>query len=206
MPAFFERTIDKSVVVFYSIEIYNNYSKNKWTLEKRYSDFENLRKSIEKLIPNMPALPGKTFFKVKSYDGLNKRRSQLEKFLKDCVARKDIICADSFREFLEIERNSPDLSVNAPTKISEFIELPMGVRDFIYLKYQNIIFMACSDMNLVSRVDAYVTNVNLPWEKKTDAHISVGAAFAYRVTCDFSNNYNFEKVWAKSYPKQVKIN
>jgi len=177
----------------------------KWGLEKRYSSFEELRESLTKLLSNVPSLPGKSFFKISSYDGLNKRKIALEQFLKDCVTRKDIMTNESFREFIEIDKHSPELTTNGPNKISEFSDLPLGVRDFIYLKYENVILLACADMNIASRIDAYITNVNLPWEKKTDAHISVGAVFAYKVVQDSSGSYYFEKLWAKSFPKQVHI-
>jgi hypothetical protein len=184
--------------------VYNNYSKIKWTLEKRYSQFEGLREALAKLLSGVPTLPGKSFFKVSSLDGLNKRKLSLEQFLKDCVTRKDVMTNENFREFIEIDKHAPELSTNGPQKISEYTELPLGVRDFIYLKYENVMFLACADMNIASRLDAYITNVNLPWEKKTDAHISVGATFAFKVISDSRNEYYFEKLWAKSFPKQVK--
>jgi hypothetical protein len=197
--------IDRKSVTFYNIELFNNFSKQAWTLEKRYSEFEWLHKVLSKLIPNCPIIPGKSFFKVSSYDALNKRKSELEKFLKDCVLRKDVVNCEAFREFIEMDKNSPEISTYAPVKIADFEGLPLGVRDFIYLKYENILFIACSDMNITSRVDAYITNVNLPWEKKTDAHISVGAIFAYKVSVDSNGSYFFDKLWAKSYPVQTGV-
>lgn len=141
---------------------------------------------------------------MKSYDELTKRRNQLDQFLKACVLRKDIVTSEVFREFIEIEKNSPELAISGPTKISELLDLPLGVRDMIYLKYENLMLLACSDMNIASRIDAYVTNFNLPWEKKTDAHISVGAVFAFKVSCNSEGVYHFDKLWAKSFPTQVK--
>jgi hypothetical protein len=91
------------------------------------------------------------------------------------------------------------MTVNPPIKLYEYIDLPLGVRDFYYYKDNNMLFIVCCDMNIASRVDAYITNVNLPWEKKTDAHISVGAAFAFKVT-PIKDGYYFEKMWAKSFP------
>jgi hypothetical protein len=41
-----------------------------------------------------------------------------------------------------------------------------GVRDFIYMPQYNTMLVACSEMNLVNRMDSYFTNFNLPWEKK----------------------------------------
>jgi hypothetical protein len=203
IPTFTEKYIDKKNVTYFNIEVYNNFSKQSWAMEKRYSEFDDLYKVMAKLLPNVPIIPGKSFFKITSYDGLNKRKTQLEQFLKDCVSRKDIVNNESFRDFIEIDKNSPEMAINGPVLLSEYSEFPLGVRDFIYLKYENIIFAACSDMNIASRLDSYLTNVNLPWEKKTDAHISVGAAFAYKVTSDSNKCFYFEKLWAKSYPKQV---
>lgn len=53
----------------------------------------------------------------------------------------------------------PESVVNTPVKITEFSELNLGGRDFIYLKEENLMFVAMSDMNITSRLDAYLTNV-----------------------------------------------
>ena len=61
-------------------------------------------------------------------------------------------------------------------------------------------------MKIASRLDAYVTNVNLPWEKKTEAHISVGSVFAFKVIQDKKGQtHSFEKLWAKSFPEQTGV-
>jgi WD40 repeat protein len=205
VPTFTDKTIDKKNVTFYNVEVYNNFSKQRWSLEKRYNEFNELRDKMVKLLPNLPSLPGKTMFKVTSYDGLTKRKQQLEQFLQSCVLRKDIMTNQAFKDFLEMDKFSPELSAFDPEKIAEYVDLPLGIRDFIYLKYEGICYLACSDMNIASRMDAYITNVNFPWEKKTDAHISVGAVFAYKVTNDSNNAFYFEKLWAKSFPKQTGV-
>ena len=140
IPTFTEKYIDKKNVTYFNIEVYNNFSKQKWGMEKRYSEFDDLYKAMAKLLPNVPLIPGKSFFKITSYDGLNKRKGQLEQFLKDCVSRKDIVNNESFRDFIEIDRHSPEMAINGPVLLSEYSEFPLGVRDFIYLKYENIIF------------------------------------------------------------------
>jgi hypothetical protein len=205
MPTFNEKVAGGKTVTYYSIEVNNNFSKQAWTLEKRYSEFEALYKSLSKLVPNCPIIPGKSFFKVSSYDAINKRKSQLEQFLKECVCRKDIVNSPAFREFIEIDSHSPEISSYSPALVAEFQGLPLGVRDFVYLKYENVLMIACSDMNITSRVDAYITNVNLPWEKKIEAHISVGAVIAYKVSIDSNGTHYFDKVWAKSYPVQTGV-
>ena len=203
---FGEKYIDGKTVTFYKIEIYDNYSKQNWVLEKRYSEIDLLHKTLSKLYPNIPPMPGKTLFKIKDRDQLEKRKKQLETFLKECAKRKDIESNGNFKVFLELDKHSPDLSYNSPTIIFENNELPQGVRDFYYFQEAQIIYIVCCDMKIASRLDAYVTNVNLPWEKKTDAHISVGSVFAYRVIQDKNGvPQSYEKLWAKSFPEQTGV-
>jgi WD40 repeat protein len=151
-------------------------------------------------------MPGKTLFKIKDHDQLEKRKKQLEIFLKECANRKDIVSNESFKGFMDIDKHSPEMTFNAPTILYENNELPLGVRDCIYYEEGQILFLVCCDMNITSRVDAYITNVNLPWEKKTDQHISVGAVFAFKVIEDKrGNSYYFDKLWAKSFPEQTGV-
>ena len=163
---YFEKYVDGKIITFYKIEIYDNLSKESWTLDKRYSEIDLLHKTISKLYPNIPPMPGKTLFKIKSKDQLDKRKNQLEKFLQECINRKDIESNEAFKAFLEIDKHSPDLVYNPPTIIYENNDLPLGVRDFVFDEENNLLFIVCCDMKITSRVDAYITNVNLPWEKK----------------------------------------
>ena len=203
---FFEKYVEGKTVTFYKIEVYDNYSKDSWILEKRYSEIDTLHKTLSKLYPNIPPMPGKTLFKIKDRDQLEKRKKQLETFLKECANRKDIVSNEAFKGFMEIDKHSPDMTYNPPTIIYENNELPLGVRDCIYFEEASILFIVCCDMNITSRVDAYITNVNLPWEKKTNEHISVGAVFAFKFIGDKKvNSYYFEKLWAKSFPEQTGV-
>ena len=203
---FGEKYIDGKTVTFYKIEIYDNYSKQNWVLEKRYSEIDLLHKTLSKLYPNIPPMPGKTLFKIKDRDQLEKRKKQLETFLKECAKRKDIESNVHFKNFLELDKHSPELTYNAPSIVYENNELPQGVRDFIFFEEASIIYIVCCDMKIANRIDAYVTNVNLPWEKKTDAHISVGSVFAFKVIQDKKGNTHFyEKLWAKSFPEQTGV-
>jgi len=96
---FGEKYIDGKTVTFYKIEIYDNYSKEKWTMEKRYSEIDALHKSLSKLYPSIPPMPGKTLFKIKDKDQLEKRKKQLETFLKECAKRKDIESNEILKHF-----------------------------------------------------------------------------------------------------------
>lgn len=46
--------------------------------------------------------------------------------------------------------------------MAELAGLHLGGRDFVYLKEERTIFVAMSDMNITSRLDAYLTNVFFP--------------------------------------------
>ena len=94
-----------------------------------------------------------------------------------------------------------------PIKVCE-IEDPaeLGIRDFLYLENEGIVFVALSDMKLASRLDSYMTNMNFPWEEKSGAHVTVGAIITYKVEVskeDVLQPWTFEKIWVKSYPSQV---
>ena len=41
-------------------------------------------------------------------------------------------------------------------------------------------YTVCCDMKISSSLDVYVTNVNLPWEKK-DTYIIVGSVFVIKI-------------------------
>ena len=202
---FEEKYISSKVITFFNINVYDNLTRKKWTLSKRYSEFETLHKNLLQLIPNVPTIPGKSFFKLTSKDALEKRRIHLENFLHECVNRKDIMASEYIKNFLELEKHSPNLTYNSPEKKYELTEIPLGIRDFYYLQEESIMFAACSDMNIASRVDSYITNVNLPWEK-SDNYITVGAVFAFKLNFKASSESGiFEKRWAKSFPTQTGV-
>ena len=96
---FFEKYIDSKTVTFYKLEIYDNYSKERWILDKRYSEIDLLHKTLSKLYPNIPPMPGKTLFKIKNREALENRKKLLEVFLKECAKRKDIESNESFKNF-----------------------------------------------------------------------------------------------------------
>jgi len=143
---------------------------------------------------------------MKSSDALTNRKNHLESFLYECVNRKDIMASEYLKDFLELDRHSPNLTFNSPEKKYEVTKIPLGIRDFFYFQEENMMFIACSDMNIASRVDSYITNVNLPWEKTNGEHLTVGAVFAFKLNFGASNPFDiFIKKWAKSFPIQTGV-
>lgn len=57
-------------------------------------------------------------------------------------------------------------------------------------------------MNVASRMDAYLTNMKMPWEKEAPPTLlSVGALECWAQTSE--SEYKFERLWSKTFPKQA---
>lgn len=116
----------------------------------------------------------------------------------------------AFRQFLELDSQIPESTVYLPEKKTEFNELAMGARDFIILRKYGILFLAMSDMNITSRVDAYLTNFSMPWEKKQNVSVaqSVGAVIAVKITPKKENGeikWSYMRMWSANFPSQTNI-
>lgn len=205
ITSYHEKYLEKKTVTFYNIECESHITERKWTLEKRYSDFKTMRDNMLKLIPSMPDFPGTTFFKVSSAEALNKRKDELQKFLRECVLRKEILLQVEFRDFLDLNANAPEIIGNDVTLSYDYKKLPMGCRSFIVVPHKQIMCVCCSDMNIISRADSMLTNLHMPWEKKTDKHVPLGCAFIYQCKPDPKETYIIHKAWAASYPIQTGV-
>lgn len=58
VPSYKENKTDSNAVYF-TIELESN--ENKWYIEKRFSEFDNLSKAIKNSYHNVPELPQKSF-------------------------------------------------------------------------------------------------------------------------------------------------
>ena len=205
IKSFSEKYIDKKTVTFYEVEITSHINQKTWTLEKRYNEFKVLHNSLSKIYVNLPPIPGTSFFKITSQEQLNKRKVELEKFLRECVQRKDIFLNVEFRQFLELEKNAPEVIANDVTNKYDYKKLPLGVRSFIVVPNREIMLVCCSDMNIISRADSYLTNFTFPWEKRTAQQVPMGAAFIYQCKPDPKEIYTIHKIWAKSFTIQTGV-
>ena len=64
----FTNKTNRKDITFYEIEVNDNYSKERWILEKRYSEIDFLYKTLTNLYPNISPKPRKTLFKIKNRD------------------------------------------------------------------------------------------------------------------------------------------
>ena len=68
-----------------------------------------MHEKLKKLFPFLPKIPGKTIKKLKSDEGINKRKEVLELFLRECVKRKEILQNSDFQTFLSLDENAPEV-------------------------------------------------------------------------------------------------
>jgi hypothetical protein len=200
-----EKYVDKKSATFYKIEITSNINQHTWELEKRYSEFFTIHENLSKLFPRLPAIPGKTWIKLKSEDGIKKRQELLEIFLRECVQRRDILQNEEFQQFLELEKNAPEVIGNNVSLIYHYKKCPLGVRDFIVVPHREIMLVCCSDMNLISRTNVTLTNLAFGKRRKDDVEIPIGAAFVYQCKPDPKEIYKIHKIWAKPLSVQTGV-
>jgi len=110
-----------------------------------------------------------------------------------------------FRQFLELEKNAPEVVANDVSNKYDYKKCPLGVRGLIVVPNREIMCVCCSDMNVISRADSMLSNFSFPWEKKGKSHVPLGAAFIYQCKPDPKEIYIIHKIWAQSYPIQTGI-
>lgn len=161
IPKFYEKAVGK-VVIFYQNIV--QMGKDIWQIEKRFSQYDDLNVMLKKKYANLPKMPVKGFFKLNE-EACEKRRLDLQEYVRGLAKRSDIRVDPFFRDFFELDLHNSNTICYSPIKVAELTGLPLGVRDFHYLNEKGLLFLALSDMKITSRIDSYLTNISMPWEK-----------------------------------------
>lgn len=206
--SFQEKYIESKTVTFFNIDILNIISNLKWTVEKRYSDFQQMNDVIMKTYPNVPFLPGSSLFKVTSFEELTKGRLELEEYLTNCIKRKDIFNSFHLQRFLEIEKKCPELIGNTIEKICELNKLTYGISDFIYCGNDKVLFLGMSNDSVLSKINSMFSILNFFWEDKSSSHTTLGAVCIFHVSKNNDNEedpneFSFRRVWTMTFPVQI---
>ena len=197
-----EKTVGSKSVTFYAVEITSRITKNSWTIDKRYSEFKKLHDAMIKIFPRLPSIPGTTFFRVTSPEALKSRQVALEAFLRSCVQRRDILQNKLFKEFLELEKNAPEIVGNDVELVYDYKKLPLGVRNFKVIPHRKIMVVCCSNMNIISRSNVILSNISFS-KKSDDDKVPMGALFIYQCEPSKEEIYAIHKIWAKPFPVQT---
>ncbi len=197
-----EKHIDNSPVIFYRIKVTDHFSNNSWIIEKRYNEFLNLQKALVVNFPDVPKIPGKTFFRVADFASIKKRKDGLQHFLKTCVSRKDIFASEDFKNFLELAKNSPDLCGNSPDMQGN-INISQSVRDFQYVPEDGIIVLCTAELGLVERAESTITDLKNKIEKQEEITNPQGLLYVFRVE-ENNGDFNFREAWRRKFKVRTK--
>ena len=197
-----EKKVGSKSVTFYEVEITSRITKNSWKIERRYSEFKKLHDAMIKIFPRLPSIPGTTFFKVTSPEALKNRQIALEAFLKSCIERRDILQNKLFKEFLELEKNAPEIVGNDVDLIYDYKKLPLGCRSFKVIPHKKIMVVCCSNMNILSRSNVIISNISFS-KKSDDDKVPMGALFIYQCEPSKEEIYAIHKIWARPFPVQT---
>ena len=202
VPSYSEKKIGSKSVTFYLVEVTSRITKNSWKIEKRYSEFKKLHDNMVKIFPRLPSIPGTTLFKVTSPEALKSRQIALQAFLRSCVQRRDILQNKLFKEFLELEKNAPEIVGNDVELIYDYKKLPLGCRNFKVIPHKKIMVVCCSQMNILSRSNVILSNISFT-KKSDDDKVPMGALFIYQCEPSKEEIYAIHKIWARPFPIQT---
>ena len=194
-----EKHIDNSPVIFYRIKVTDHFSNNNWIIEKRYNDFVSIQKKLIQNYQDVPKLPGKTFFRVSEFADIKKRKDGLQKFLRTCIERKDILANEDFKIFLELPKNSPELCGNSPDLLGSFT-LPQGVRDIVYLPNESIILLCTAEMSVIERAETTMKNTIINPDEITNP---LGHAYIYSLE-DNKGDFIFREIWRRKFKPRTR--
>jgi WD40 repeat protein len=96
------------------------------------------------------------------------------------------------------------MGVNALGLIGRVTHSMMGYRDVILVPEKKLFFSVTSDMNAFSRVDSYLTNLSMPWDKgEEQVLLSVGVLEAWVQSKKGVEEYTYERLWCKNFKSQA---
>jgi WD40 repeat protein len=165
-----------------------------------------LNESLKPSHGNLPSLPGKTLLPVKKLEDIDKRRDGLEKYLQGLASKVDVYASKTFVHFLELDKHKPDLELNDVEQVARITNPHLGYRDFHFVDDRKFYYAVTSDPNTVSRLDSYITNLNLPWDKnveKDQALLAVGSLEAWGRVKKGGDIFYYEKLWVKTFKSQA---
>lgn len=190
-------------VVYYTINC--TFNEKNWELQKRYKEFSKLNKILKTNNGNIPEFPGKTMLPVKKDPEIEKRRLALENYLTALCQRNDIFANPAFVEFLELDKHRPEDRVNPLEARGCVSQMLMGFRDSYLTSDGEFLLCATSDTGSISRVDSYVTNLKMPWEKKDPNMVllAVGHLECFQRKKTSDGKFEFKEAWKKKFKSQA---
>ncbi len=204
IPTFVTQFESGKEVTFYMVQI--ELGGIKWELKKRFNEFHDLNEALKRNHGNLPSLPGKTLLPVKKPEEIDKRRDGLEKFLQALTQKVDVYANQAFVRFLELDDHKPDLAINPLELTARITHMLMGYRDLYFSEDRKFYFSVTSDPSTVSRLDSYITNLNMPWDKKTEKDqvlLAVGNLEVWAKMKKGTDRFYYERLFLKTFKSQA---
>jgi WD40 repeat protein len=95
-----------------------------------------------------------------------------------------------------------DIYIPQPIKVAELPGLSLTISDFICLESKRILFLALSDMDTATRIEAYFST--LPLFKKADKKVILGNIACYMIV-NKEGRWEFKHLWSKGYATRMNL-
>jgi hypothetical protein len=185
-----EQSFPFSKYVEYCINVYTNF--NKWTIFKRYSNFEELHKKLASRFHNLPQLPKKVFFNFRE-NIIKERKEGLEAYLNFFLKQINVCNLAEILEFIEMDRDIMSLLI----KNHSMIDSSPSILSNIYLEQK------------LSLVNAYTkradfVSVTDPFELRRDSKTSKSCDDSDKIDTNYYRSFLKFKLKEKTFPKKDK--
>ena len=189
--------------IYYKIQLTDNFLNITWEIEKSISDFQKLYEALFILHPNLPLIPKKTPFKITSLHILDKRKYELQNFLKFCFNRKDILLNQDFVNFVKIPPQFPKSFSYSIIKENE-IQFDLSVTNFLYIKNKNILIILCANTDFISNDKVNLDNILMIRNNFSGKKYSLSYAYIYMYK-EENNSLIINKLWEKPFFVRAEI-
>ena len=116
-----------------------------WKVKHRYNDFHNLNDLLQLSYSFLPKLPQKTFFSVSSESKIEKRKKDLEKYLKELLQIENIMGNVYVSQFFKTSQYFPDYLSRLPTVLCKYeVNKSLTFTDISYMPGRELNYALCS--------------------------------------------------------------
>ena len=142
--------------------------QHQWTIERRFSEFEDLRTALSEFIqgPALPLLPAKTFTRSLDPGFIAWRRKELDRWMQHVLQSEFVQRSVIFAHFCGVQQQLGEKAVGyyLPVETKSMTDPQFGLNDCFHHEKDGVMFTACEDVNVLSKLERKLTNIRLPWE------------------------------------------
>ncbi|TNV82742.1 hypothetical protein FGO68_gene9612 [Halteria grandinella] len=113
--------IGGSGVQHYLISLQKIYSGEQRYLERKLTEFYSLNEELKvRAYRNLPKLPQKGMILFKNHEQLEKRKHELDTYLKKLIERRDTRNSQELIEFLDLDEFCPEILIQKPQMVTKW--------------------------------------------------------------------------------------